>query len=105
MKTYIVTYTLRDPGKDYMPLYNAIKNNVEDYRHIMESAWVVKMDKTAKELRDILIPHMSFSERSCDFLFIAEINGHTADGMIANSYWAFINDTGGKNDGERKEAV
>ena len=106
MKTYIITYNLKNPSKDYMPFYNAIKNNVDDYRHIMETVWVVKTDKTATELRDKLMPFMTFENYHCDTLFIAEINGHTpesADGMIATSYWMFINDTGGKKDDNKED--
>ena len=100
MKKYIISYTFRDPGKDYMEFYNAIKNNVGDYRHIMECAWIVKTDKTAKEIRDILIPYMTFKDRSCDMLFVGEL-GKDMDGMIAKSYWEFMKD----DDKEDKEKV
>lgn len=99
MKKYIIAYTLRDSTKDYMNFYSAIKTSVEDCRHIMESAWIVKTDKTAKELREILMPHMTFMDRSCDFLFIGEL-GEDLDGMIAKSYWKFI-----KDDEEDKEKM
>ena len=98
MKKYIITYTFRDLTRDYMDFYQAIKENVEDYRHIMEDAWIVKTDKTAKELRDILMPYMTFSERSCDMLFVGEL-GKDLDGMIAKSYWEFMKDE--ENDNER----
>lgn len=100
MKRYIITYTFRDTSKDYMDFYNAIKTNVEDYRHIMECAWIVKTDKTAKELRDLLMPHMTFKDRCCDFLFVGEL-GKDVDGMIAKSYWEFMKD----DDKEDKEKV
>ena len=91
MKRYIITYTFRDMTRNFMDFYDAIKENVEDYRHIMESAWIVKTDKTAKELRDALMPFMTFKDHCCDFLFVGEL-GDDCDGMIAKSYWEFFKD-------------
>jgi hypothetical protein len=99
MKKYIIAYTLRDLTKDYMDFYSAIKTNVEDCRHIMESAWIVKTDKTANELRELLIPHLTFKDHSCDFLFIGEL-GEDFDGMLAMSYWKFMKD---EEDSEEKK--
>ena len=100
MKTYIITYTFRDPSKDYMDFYQKVKETVDDYRHILESAWVVKTDKTAKELRDELMPFMTFENRCCDMLFISEL-GEDRDGMIAKSYWEFFKEE--KEDDESRD--
>ena len=100
MKKYIITYCLRNTSKDYFPLYEAIKVNMPEYKHITESAWIVNTDKTAKEIRDLLVPYLYFTDHTCDMLFVGEINKENVDGMLAKSCWPFITD---KEDKENKE--
>ena len=63
MKKYIITYQFRSPWKDYMPFYETLKVNMPEYRHICESAWIVKTDLTAKQIRDLLMPKMYLDEQ------------------------------------------
>ena len=88
-KLYIIAHSFKDENKDYADFYNALKNGVDEYRHIMNGVWVVKTDKKAAELRDMLMPFMTFQERCCDLFFISEL-GDDRDGMIAKSYWEFF---------------
>lgn len=101
MKTYIITYYLRNREKDYDGFYNAIKENMPEYRHVMESVWVVKSDKTAGEIVKLLSPHLYFLQSHCDMIFVGELDKENVDGMIAKSYWPFITDKEEKKDEEK----
>ena len=68
-----------------MPFYEAIKVNFPEYRHITESAWIVKTDKTAKEIMDAIYPKL----KQGDSIFVTEM-GSDFEGMIGKSMWEFI---------------
>ena len=101
MKTYIITYQLRNREKAYDDFYNAIKENMPEYRHAMESVWIVRSDKTAGEIVKLLSPHLYFLQSHCDMIFVSEINKENVDGMIAKSYWPFITDKDEMKDEEK----
>ncbi len=50
MSTYIVTYDLSAPGRDYKRLFDYLKTYT--YAHVVESVWVIKTYKSAVTLRD-----------------------------------------------------
>lgn len=54
-KTYIVIYDIADDG-DYDSLYEALKTSYSGWAKISESAWAIVTTKTAKEVRNELIP-------------------------------------------------
>lgn len=100
MKTYIIVYHFSSNVRNYMPFYDAIKENMPECRHIMETAWIVKSDKTATEIRDLLMPYLHFESFDCDSIFVGELDKENVDGMIAKSYWSFITDKEEKKDEE-----
>ena len=40
MNFYIVSYDLKNPGRDYTALYDAIKS-IGEWQHPLESVWIV----------------------------------------------------------------
>ena len=85
MKKYIITYFLRSNSENYIPFYEAIKVNFPEYRHIMEPVWIVKTDKSAKEIMGAIHPKL----KQGDAIFVTEMGGDY-EGMIAKSMWDFI---------------
>lgn len=61
MSTYLVSYDLRKPGRDYSKLYAAIRSYPR-WAHILESDWAVVTDKSAIEVRDHLIRHVDAND-------------------------------------------
>ncbi|MXS74720.1 hypothetical protein CSIV_04280 [Microbacterium sp. CSI-V] len=53
MPSYIVTYDLRAPGRDYQPLY-AYLNSLPYAVRPLESVWLVETTLSPFELRDAL---------------------------------------------------
>ena len=53
MSTFIITYDLRAPGRNYNNLYERIKS-YSNLAHITESSWVIKTESNSSEVRDYL---------------------------------------------------
>jgi hypothetical protein len=62
MPCYIISYDLRQPGRDYDPLYEAIKA-YGTWAHINESVWAVVTTQTAVQVRDNLSQHAHPNDR------------------------------------------
>jgi hypothetical protein len=56
MSTYIVTYDLSAPGRNYESLFGYLKQFA--YAHVVESTWVITTYKTAVEVRDEILLHI-----------------------------------------------
>ena len=57
MATYLISYDLRKPGRDYASLYKAIKS-YPTWAHLLESEWAVVTDDSAVDVRDHLAHQM-----------------------------------------------
>lgn len=68
MNSYIISYDLIAPNKDYSSLTSAIKD-YGTYAHIVESVWIVKSSSSSSEIRDNLKSYMD----SDDKLFVAKL--------------------------------
>ena len=53
MNTLIITYDLNRPGQNYSDLYKKIKS-LGDWKHPLESTWIVKTTMTDVQVRDSL---------------------------------------------------
>lgn len=83
MNSYIISYDLMTPGKDYSYLISAIKE-YGTYAHILESVWVVKSSNNSSSIRDNLSQHMD----SNDKLFVARLTGEAAwKNVICTDKW------------------
>ena len=86
---YIIIYDLRNPGKDYNALYDAIKGLSPDWQHPLESTWFISLTgvSSAQAIFDRL--------RTCiddnDNLFIVNMS-KPADhqGWLPKSFWQWI---------------
>ena len=73
MSSKIIEYDLRQPGRDYDALYEAIKSYGK-WAHITESTWFIKTDATCVQIRDKLLSIMDSNDR----LFVGELSGVAA---------------------------
>lgn len=73
MSSKIVEYDLRQPGRDYDALYNAIKG-YGTWAHVTESTWFIKTDETCVQVRDNLMELIDSNDR----LFVGELSGVAA---------------------------
>lgn len=60
-KTYLVSYDLIAPGRDYRPLIAAIQS-LGGVR-VLQSQWVIRVSNTAAQVRDYLRTFMDDNDR------------------------------------------
>lgn len=83
MATYIISYDLRKPGRDYEDLYDAIKS-YGAWAHITESTWGVVTTRSAVQVRDHLTKHLD----SNDGIFVLKSGGEAAwRNVICKNKW------------------
>ena len=73
MKTYAVSYDLRQPGRDYEALYVALKS-YGTYWHVLESVWILRTSRSAAQIRDHLTSQMDGNDQ----LIVAGLDGEAA---------------------------
>lgn len=62
MTLYVITYDLRQPGRNYGPLHAAIRS-LGDYIHPLDSVWYVTSNASAIAIRDVLMKHVDANDR------------------------------------------
>lgn len=86
MRTYLIGYDLNRPrgADDYPNLIKAIKDNFGTWWHHLDSTWIVKTDRSAVQIRDLLSPHTDKG----DELLVVRLQGEGA--------WKGFNERGSK---------
>ena len=62
MRSYIVSYDLRAPGRNYQALYEAIKTQFSGACPLVESTWLIRSNKDAEGVRNVLMQHMDTND-------------------------------------------
>ncbi|MBD2900068.1 hypothetical protein amrb99_90660 [Actinomadura sp. RB99] len=83
VKSLLVGYDLNRPGQDYDSLIKELKEFRTYWRHL-DSTWIVRTEKTATQVRDVLMRHID----SSDELLVVELTG--------NGAWAGFSPRGSK---------
>ncbi|OGH10677.1 MAG: hypothetical protein A3B38_04315 [Candidatus Levybacteria bacterium RIFCSPLOWO2_01_FULL_36_13] len=85
MTTFLITYDLLKPGKDYTNLFKTIESLSRIYWHGMQNVWFVKSNQlSADSIRDALSVHVDAN----DIIFVAEL-GNWASWHLTG--WEWIN--------------
>lgn len=72
-RIYLVSYDLRQPGRNYTALYDAIKS-YDGWAHVMESTWAITTTMSATQVRDHLMSKMDANDR----LIVSRQSGEAA---------------------------
>jgi hypothetical protein len=83
---YLITYDLRVPGRDYTPLYNAIKK-YEDWQHPVESTWFISSNHQANDIYNYLFSFIDSNDR----LLVIQVDRINKQGWLAKSFWDWFN--------------
>jgi hypothetical protein len=86
MSALLVTYDLKQPGQDYKPLHDAIKNLGSTWWHYLESTWLVATTRTADAASAALLPHIDKNDR----LLVLNITGDAYQGWLPAEAWEWI---------------
>lgn len=71
--SYLISYDLNAPGKNYTELYDAIKG-LGRWWHHLDSTWIVIHPGPAETIRDLLRPYLD----SNDKLLVVRCSGEAA---------------------------
>lgn len=82
----IINYALKNPAKDYGPLFAAIKNCGE-WWHFMESTWIVS---TAHSAEIVGIHLNQYIDTKTDYLLVATLQ-QGAQGWLPPDAWNWLN--------------
>lgn len=74
MKTYLISYDLRQPGRNYTNLIAEIKSLSGSWCHCLESVWLIKHSGSASIIIDRLLPHIDKN----DALVVIEVTSDAA---------------------------
>ena len=83
----LITYDLKQPGRNYSDLYETIKS-LGDWQHPLESTWFVHMENHA-DLNSV-VEKLKASADKNDFFYAVEITGNS-QGWLPKSFWTWIN--------------
>lgn len=83
---YVISYDLKNPGRDYTSLYEAIKSF--EWKHPLESTWLVKTDHSA----DYIAKYLRADGRMdvSDLLFVCKLEPNDRQGWLDKSIWEWI---------------
>ncbi|MBO4918322.1 MAG: hypothetical protein J5374_10640 [Bacteroidales bacterium] len=83
----LITYDLKQPGRNYTPLYEAIKS-LGDWQHPLESVWFVEMDDNAS--LDEAVELLKQNADRNDLFYVVRITQYY-QGWLSKSFWNWIN--------------
>ena len=84
MSLYLISYDLKKPDRDYSGLYDAIKS-FKTWWHYLESTWIIKSEKTPKEISNIIKSHIDENDR----LIIIQVT-NKFKGWLPKKAWEWI---------------
>ena len=88
----LITYDLKQPGRNYTDLYEAIKS-LGDWQHPLESTWFVHVPDNT--ILDDIVEKLKASADKNDFFFAVEITKRY-QGWLPKSFWTWINQINNK---------
>jgi hypothetical protein len=92
VKFFAIIYDLRQPGRNYNELYEAIKgiSGEGNWQHPMESFWVLSLSdysqKDSESIYQDLRPHIDDN----DSLIVLKMDGILNQGWMPKSFWSWI---------------
>lgn len=82
----LITYDLKSPDKDYVPLYDSIKNCGSKWWHYLESVWLVHTNLSAKECFERLRENLDSGDRC----MVVDITNQQRQGWLPSKAWDWI---------------
>ncbi len=98
MKLFAITYDLRQPGRKYNELYEAIKTLAGDgnWQHPMESFWVIAVsDYSYRDAGSFYEEFRKYIDGN-DSLFVVRIDQGDRQGWMPKSFWIWLKEKSSK---------
>lgn len=92
VKFFAIIYDLRQPGRNYNGLYDAIKEMAGDgnWQHPMESFWSVAISEYSSMSVEDMYSILRQNIDDNDSLFISRMNVDEHQGWMPKSFWAWV---------------
>jgi len=87
VKILLVTFSLRNPSRDYAPFFVALRGNAIQWWHFIEQTCVVVTEHDVSSLTAQLVPHLE----STDSLLIVQVTPHQMQGWLPMVAWEWLN--------------
>ena len=90
MKLFLITYDLKQPGRNYSELYELIKTIAGEngWKHPLESTWIVKVNDTVSV--DGITMQLRETMDARDSVFVVDITGQSYQGWLPRSFWDWM---------------
>lgn len=88
MKVFSITYDLKQPGRNYSDLYDAIKA-FGDFQHPLESTWFVRV-ADAVSVDSVSQKLLSVMDKN-DSIVVIDVTGSPHQGWLPKSFWSWLN--------------
>jgi hypothetical protein len=92
MNILLVTFSLRNPEKDYDPFFVTVRGNALNWLHFIEQTIIVSTPLDPQQLSEQLYPHL---ERS-DSLLVARVSPHDFQGWLPAQVWSWLKEVSEK---------
>lgn len=86
-KFYVISYDLKNPGRDYTSLYDAIKS-LGEWQHPLESTWLIYTKEDADTITTTVRGNGNMD--SNDLLFVCALQIESRQGWLPKSVWDWI---------------
>lgn len=86
MSVLLVTYTLRNRQRDYTSLFEAIKNNSNEWWHFLVDSWIVSTHHSPETYAQLLYPHIE----QADSFLVVRLTRHY-QGWLPKEAWDWLN--------------
>ena len=83
---YLITYDLKNPGKNYNELYDGIKQLGRAWWHYMDSVWLIQTQLSVDDCNNNLRPFMDNN----DYIFVVDITNQARQGWLPEKAWNWI---------------
>ena len=87
MNFYLVTFSLRNPLRDYDPFFVALRGNVAQWCHYIEQTMIVVTPYSAAELQKRLIPHIEITDA---LLIVPMPDATQLAGLLPREAWEWL---------------
>ena len=84
----LVTFSLRNPNKDYTPFFVALRGYSQNWWHYIEQTVIVAANYNAAAFNNFLIENIE----ETDSLLVVEINAANCQGWLPPFAWKWIQD-------------
>ena len=90
MKLFLITYDLKQPGRNYSELYELLKTiaGENSWQHPLESTWIVKVNDTVSV--DGITMQLRETMDARDSVFVVDITGQSYQGWLPRSFWDWM---------------